>query len=59
VIKSLGNLYRRADCISGATITGDGNVALILDLTGIIRGAKNDESSMVAQSAVARRLDAA
>ena len=40
VIKSLGNLYGRADCISGATITGDGNVALILDLVGIIRDAE-------------------
>ena len=35
VIKSLGNLYGRADCISGATITGDGNVALIFYLVGI------------------------
>lgn len=51
VIKSLGKLYRRADCISGATITGDGNVALILDLVGIIRGARNDETSFVARSA--------
>ena len=55
VIKSLGKLYRKADCISGATITGDGNVALILDLAGIIRGARNDETAIVAQRAVARR----
>lgn len=59
VIKSLGNLYRRADCISGATITGDGNVALILDLAGILRGARNDESSNLARSAGARQLKAA
>ena len=50
VIKSLGNLYGRADCISGATITGDGNVALILDLVGIIRDASNDEISRLAGS---------
>ena len=59
VIKSLGNLYRRADCISGATITGDGNVALILDLAGIIRGARNDESSILARSTGAWQLRAA
>jgi two-component system, chemotaxis family, sensor kinase CheA len=59
VIKSLGKMYRRADCISGATITGDGNVALILDLAGIIRGAKTDETAIVAQRVVARRMMAA
>jgi two-component system chemotaxis sensor kinase CheA len=59
VIKSLGNLYRRADCISGATITGDGNVALILDLAGILREARNDESSILARSTGAWQLRAA
>ncbi len=59
VIKSLGKVYRRADCISGATITGDGNVALILDLVGIIRGAKADETAIVARRTGARRLMAA
>ena len=49
VIKSLGRIYRRADCIAGATITGDGNVALILDLAGIIRGAKHDEAAVIAR----------
>lgn len=32
VIKSLGRLYRHVQIISGATILGDGTVALILDL---------------------------
>lgn len=32
VIKSLGRLYRDVKGISGATILGDGNVALILDM---------------------------
>ena len=59
VIKSLGKLYRRADCISGATITGDGNVALILDLAGIVREARNDESSILARSTGAWQLRAA
>ena len=55
VIKSLGKLYRKADCISGATIMGDGNVALILDLAGIIRSARSDESVVIARNAQARR----
>ncbi len=48
VIKSLGRLYRNADCISGATIMGDGNVALILDLAGLIRCSQTDEAGEVA-----------
>jgi two-component system chemotaxis sensor kinase CheA len=31
VIKKLGGLCRKMDMISGATILGDGSVALILD----------------------------
>jgi two-component system chemotaxis sensor kinase CheA len=37
VIKSLETNYRRVDGVSGATILGDGSVALILDVPGIIR----------------------
>jgi len=37
VIKSLENNYRRVDGISGATILGDGTVALILDIVGIVK----------------------
>ena len=55
VIKSLGNVYRRADCISGATITGDGNVALILDLSGIIRNAKADETAVMSRNMLKRQ----
>ncbi len=33
VIKNLGKLYRDLEGISGATILGDGSVALILDVT--------------------------
>ena len=36
VIKSLEHNYRRVEGVSGATILGDGTVALILDITGII-----------------------
>ena len=39
VIKSLETNYGHVDGVSGATILGDGSVALILDLPGIIRRA--------------------
>jgi chemotaxis protein histidine kinase CheA len=55
VVKSLGELYRKTDCIAGATITGDGNVALILDLAGILRSARNDEAAIIARSGAMRR----
>jgi len=37
VIKSLETHYKRVDGISGATILGDGRVALILDVPGLMR----------------------
>jgi two-component system chemotaxis sensor kinase CheA len=37
VIKSLETHYRQVDGISGATILGDGSVALILDVPGLMR----------------------
>jgi two-component system chemotaxis sensor kinase CheA len=37
VIKSLETNFRRVEGVSGATILGDGSVALILDIPGIIR----------------------
>ena len=39
VIKSLETNYGRVEGVSGATILGDGSVALILDVTGIITAA--------------------
>lgn len=36
VLKSLGNMFSRQDIISGATILGDGTVALVLDPNKII-----------------------
>lgn len=38
VVKSLETNYRKIDGISGATILGDGRVALILDVPGLVRG---------------------
>ncbi|PLX75307.1 MAG: chemotaxis protein CheA, partial [Desulfuromonas sp.] len=43
VIKSLGKMYQKLKGISGATILGDGNIALILDLTQIVEAAALQE----------------
>lgn len=37
VIKTLGRVYRNVEGISGATIRGDGSIALILDVPGVVR----------------------
>ncbi len=44
VIKSLKDNYQQVDGISGATILGDGSVAMILDIVGIINMARNNAS---------------
>ena len=43
VIKSLGKMYKDVTEISGATIMGNGNVALILDIPGIMQTAMKEE----------------
>lgn len=43
VIKSLGWVYRKAPGLSGATILGDGQVALIIDISGIHTHALSEE----------------
>jgi two-component system chemotaxis sensor kinase CheA len=60
VIKNLGRLYRNVQVISGATILGDGSVALILDLPRLVQNvirepfAEKREPALVSQpSAVA------
>jgi two-component system chemotaxis sensor kinase CheA len=40
VIKSLGRMYQQVDGVSGATILGDGSVALILDVPTVIQAAE-------------------
>lgn len=40
VVKNIENNYRRIDGISGATILGDGRVALIVDVGGLVRARK-------------------
>ena len=42
VIKSLGPMYRDVQCVSGATILGDGSVALILDIVTLMQNASED-----------------
>ena len=44
VIKNLGKMYRQVDGISGATILGDGSVALILDVPKLVQGAEREEA---------------
>jgi len=46
VIKSLATHYRKVEGISAATILGDGSVAMILDVTGLIRLAHSGTSHM-------------
>lgn len=43
VIKSLDKNYREAEGVSGATIMGDGTVALVIDVPALIRCAKREE----------------
>ncbi len=43
VIKSLGRIFREVKGLSGATILGDGSVALILDLPQLVASARVDE----------------
>jgi len=41
VIQSLGRMYTNVEVVSGATIMGDGRVALILDIGGVVRMARS------------------
>ena len=51
VIKSLSTHYRKVDGISAATILGDGTVAMILDVAGLIKMA---HAGLVGRKAVSR-----
>lgn len=48
VVKSLETNFRRVEGISGATILGDGSVALIVDIAGVIRNARTSEQESTA-----------
>ena len=45
VIKALGTMYAGAKGISGATILGDGNVALIIDVPALLRAATEQRAA--------------
>jgi len=44
VIKSLGRIYRDVNGVSGATILGDGTVALILDIPSLVKTVEMEEA---------------
>jgi two-component system chemotaxis sensor kinase CheA len=44
VIQTLGRFYRNIEVLSGATIMGDGRVALILDIAGLLRWSNRPDS---------------
>lgn len=46
VIKPLGKIYRNAEGFSGATIMGDGKVALIVDIPGLVEQTKRDREKL-------------
>ncbi len=46
VIKALGKMYEGAVGLSGATIMGDGAVALILDTAGLIAWATESDKQL-------------
>ncbi|MEW5747158.1 MAG: chemotaxis protein CheW, partial [Nitrospirota bacterium] len=47
VIKSLGRFYKNTEGVSGATILGDGTVALILDIPKLIQTVEKEEMRSV------------
>ena len=59
VIKSLETNYQKVEGVSGATILGDGTVAMILDMTGLVHLSRNNPvaisnpQSLTAEEAVA------
>lgn len=44
VLQSLGRFLRKVKVVSGATIMGDGRVALILDIPAVVRSASQDRN---------------
>jgi two-component system chemotaxis sensor kinase CheA len=50
VIQPMGRFFRKIQVVSGSTVMGDGRVALILDVAGIVRHAERQNA---AQSLVA------
>jgi len=57
VIKSLGESVQGTDGVAGGAIMSNGQVALILDVAGIVRVAHNVDTSVLVRPAVAATLD--
>jgi two-component system chemotaxis sensor kinase CheA len=51
VVKSLETNYEHVEGLAGATILGDGSIALILDVQGIARLARSAHSAWVGRAA--------
>jgi two-component system chemotaxis sensor kinase CheA len=51
VIKSLESNFKSVSGIAGATILGDGTVALIIDVPGLIRSVINSGGAISAHAA--------
>jgi len=52
VIKPLGQMFAQSKCISGSTILGSGDVALILDVPSLVRQAMAKGGQMPQEHAV-------
>lgn len=46
VIKTMGKMYRNVDAVSGATILGNGSVALIVDIPKVVESAELQEMTL-------------
>ena len=56
VLQSLGRFFRNIQVVSGSTVMGDGRVALILDVAGMVRladGRCHEEVEMAGNGSVA------
>lgn len=56
VIQNLGRFFRDTHVVSGATITGDGRVALILDIAGLVQFANQNCQPKHSRADLASRL---
>ncbi|MEJ2529061.1 MAG: chemotaxis protein CheA, partial [Gammaproteobacteria bacterium] len=57
VVKSLEDNYQQVDGISGATILGDGSVALILDVPGLFRLARGRGEDFASEELLPQSID--
>jgi two-component system chemotaxis sensor kinase CheA len=51
VLQSLGHFFRNIDVVSGATILGDGRVALIFDIAAVVRYVEKQKNKLNAECA--------